>query len=196
MERCSECHQRGGATNAIPASGGYIKHHEQINEMRASKHADGAGGELTCASCHDAHIALRYPGVAGEGLTGISTTCQTCHPNKEVTVNGMPKSTDCIDCHMPRVTKSAVGDPERFTGDIRTHLMAIEPTQVGQFSEDGTVALSQLSLDFACRSCHNPDGFAGEASDEVLIEAATGYHEPPPPEPALEEEEEAGTTSP
>ncbi len=55
---CGDCHSRGGLTNAIPVSGGYIRHHEQLNEMRASKHGDGQGAELTCASCHDAHVAL------------------------------------------------------------------------------------------------------------------------------------------
>ena len=77
---------------------------------------------------------------------------------------------------MPKVTKSALGDPEIFTGDIRTHLMAIDPQQVGQFNEEGTVALSQLSLDFACRSCHNPNGSALDKSDEELIDMATDYH--------------------
>lgn len=79
---------------------------------------------------------------------------------------------------MPKVTKSAVGDPERFTGDIRTHLMAIDPQQIEQFSEDGSRALSQLGLNFACRSCHTEKGNASVISDEALIEAATGYHAP------------------
>ena len=92
----------------------------------------------------------------------------------------------CIDCHMPRVTKSALGDAERFTGDIRTHLMAIDPNQVGQFSEDGTVALSQLSLDFSCRSCHNENGTARVKTDEELIDMATGYHTPPQVMPETE----------
>jgi nitrate/TMAO reductase-like tetraheme cytochrome c subunit len=88
----------------------------------------------------------------------------------------------CIDCHMPHVTKSAVGDVARFTGDIRTHLMAIDPQQIAQFSEDGSTALSQLGLNFACRHCHVPDG-SGRAplqTDEALIEAATNYHNPAP----------------
>lgn len=84
----------------------------------------------------------------------------------------------CIDCHMPRITKSAVANPEEFTGDIRTHLMAIDVDQVGQFDPGGTVALSQVSLDFACKHCHVP-GSAFEKSDDELHEAATGYHERP-----------------
>ena len=79
---------------------------------------------------------------------------------------------------MPRVTKSAVGDAAKFTGDIRTHMMAIDPEQVGQFTEDGSEALSQIGLDFACKSCHVPDSSLAR-TDEELIEPATNYHNQP-----------------
>ncbi|KAA3665183.1 MAG: hypothetical protein DWQ04_01950 [Chloroflexi bacterium] len=190
-EACGDCHVRGGSEE-VNASGGFIKHHEQYEELFQSKHIT-----VDCVVCHDPHAGVVQFRQMGGPTT--RTTCENCHfdeeNNKENEIHAK-FAVDCIDCHMPRVTKSALGDPERFTGDIRTHLMAIEPTQVGQFTEDGTVALSQLSLDFACRSCHNPEGFAGEATDDVLIEAATGYHEPPSPEPAPGEEEDTGTTSP
>lgn len=81
---------------------------------------------------------------------------------------------------MPRVTVSAWGDTENYTGDIRTHLMAIDPAQIEQFSEDGSVALSQIGLNFACRHCHGA-GFGTEKTDEELIAAATGYHDRPEP---------------
>jgi hypothetical protein len=83
---------------------------------------------------------------------------------------------------MPLVTKSAVGDPERFTGDERTHLMAIDPNQIEQFSEDGSMALSQLGLNFVCRQCHVEGGAASLKSDEELIAVANNYHAPPAPE--------------
>jgi hypothetical protein len=76
---------------------------------------------------------------------------------------------------MPFMVKSAVGNVDTFTGDIRTHLMAIDPYQVGQFNEDGSVALSQISLDFACRHCH-VNGTAMEKTDDELINAAVDYH--------------------
>jgi hypothetical protein len=82
---------------------------------------------------------------------------------------------------MPRVTKSAVGDPEKFTGDIRTHLMAIDPNQIDQFNEDGSLALSQLGLNFSCRHCHVEGGRAAPKTDAELIDAATGIHEPSGP---------------
>ncbi len=55
---------------------------------------------------------------------------------------------------MPRVTKSALGDPEQFSGDLRTHLMAINPHATSQFDEDGAFSQPYLALDFACRNCH------------------------------------------
>jgi hypothetical protein len=76
---------------------------------------------------------------------------------------------------MPRVTRSAWGDAEKFTGDIRTHIMAIDPTQFAQFNEDGRLALSQIGLDFACRQCHGA-GLASAKTDEELSSRATGYH--------------------
>ncbi len=180
IERCGDCHQRGGATNAIPASGGYIKHHEQINEMRASKHGDGNGGELTCASCHDTHIALRYPDVAGDGLSGISKNCQTCHPNKEILVNGTPKSNDCIDCHMPPASKSAVGMQagNGWRGDVKTHIMAINTdavTREAMFNAEGTLVeldgsgLAAVTLDYACLRCHTSEDVAWASSYAIGI---------------------------
>lgn len=190
-EACGDCHVRGGAEE-VNAGGGFIKHHEQYEELFQSKHIT-----IDCVVCHDPHAGVVQFRQLGGPTT--RTTCENCHfaqaENKPNEQHGR-FAVDCIDCHMPRVTKSAVGDPERFTGDIRTHLMAISPNQIGQFSEDGSVALSQLSLDFACRSCHNPDGIAGEVADEVLIDAATGYHEPSAPEPIAGEAEDAGTPSP
>ncbi|MFH2032828.1 MAG: multiheme c-type cytochrome [Bacteroidota bacterium] len=163
--RCGECHQRGGTSNAIPASGGYIKHHEQINEMRASAHGDGMGGDLTCASCHDAHIALRYPDAAGSGLKGITVKCQDCHADKVAYVGGKVKNIDCVACHMAPATKSAVGAQKGngWQGDVKTHIMNINTdavTRDAMFTTDGSkVALdanghAAVTLDFACLRCH------------------------------------------
>jgi hypothetical protein len=54
--------------------------------------------------------------------------------------------------------------------------MAIDPTQVEQFSEDGTTVFFPISLDFACRQCHVEGGKALPKTDEQLIEKATGFH--------------------
>ena len=82
----------------------------------------------------------------------------------------------CIDCHMPRVTKSAVGNKAKFTGDIRTHMMGIDPTQIGQFTEDGNTALSQSGLNLACSHCHVKGGVSSPLYDAKLIRADKNYH--------------------
>ncbi|MCP5098331.1 MAG: hypothetical protein GY943_22510, partial [Chloroflexi bacterium] len=190
-EACGDCHFRG-AVEEVDASGGFIKHHEQYEELFQSKHIT-----IDCVICHDPHSGVVQNRELGGPTT--RTTCENCHFEQELNKENEQHARfalDCIDCHMPRVTKSAVGDAEHFTGDLRTHLMAIVPTQIGQFSEDGSTALSQLGLDFACRSCHNEDDFGGALSDEALIESATDYHAEPISEPVVEEIEAEEATSP
>ncbi len=172
---CGECHERG-AQESVNASGGFIKHHEQYEELFQSKHIT-----IDCVVCHDPHagvIALRN---AEEGTPTTRTQCENCH-FQQAKYQDSPVHMElvaCIDCHMPRATKSAVGDAEKFTGDIRTHLMAIDATQIGQFTEDGSEALSQIGLNFACRSCHVEGGMASVKTDEELIDKAWGYHDRP-----------------
>ena len=70
---------------------------------------------------------------------------------------------------MPRVSKSALGDAEHYSGDLRTHLMAINPLATSQFDEEGATSNPYLALDFACKSCHNVDDRGGEL--EFLLHA-------------------------
>ena len=170
---CGDCHRRD-AVESVNASGGFIQHHEQYEELFQSKHA-----VIDCVQCHDPHSGVVQLRQAEVQTT--RTLCENCHfesakyQSNEAHVD---LEVACIDCHMPRITKSAVGDAEKFTGDIRTHLMAIDIDQVGQFDPEGTVALSQVSLDFACRHCHQPDT-SFDLTDEELRVGATGYHERP-----------------
>lgn len=173
-ELCGECHLRGGP-EAVNASGGFIKHHEQYEELFQSKHL-----ALDCVTCHDPHVGVVQLRQAGEQTT--RTSCENCHFEKAKHQDSdfhPAMNVECIDCHMPRITKSATGNADKFTGDIRTHLMAIDPDQIGQFSEDGSTALSQLSLDFACRHCHVEGGSATAKTDDELRDRADGYHDEP-----------------
>jgi hypothetical protein len=174
-ELCGECHRRG-AVESVNAKGSFIEHHEQYEELYQSKHIS-----LDCVVCHDPHTGVVQLRQAGEQTT--RTTCEACHfqeaKNQDSEVHG-PVGVACIDCHMPRIAKTAWGNADKFTGDIRVHLMAIDPTQVGQFSEDGLVAFSQISLDFACRSCHVEGGKATVKTDDQLLETASGYHSSQP----------------
>ena len=170
-EACGACHRRN-AVEAVDASGGFIEHHEQYEELYQSKHIT-----LDCVVCHNPHEGVVQ--LRAEDKPPTRTTCENCHyqqaQNAQVSKHAA-LNVQCVSCHMPRVGKSAWGDATKFTGDIRTHLMAIDPTQTSQFSADGKKALSQLGLDFACKSCHIP-GSAVEKTDEALKAAAVGYHD-------------------
>jgi hypothetical protein len=95
----------------------------------------------------------------------------------------------CVECHMPRIMESAWGEAEKFTSDLRSHLMVINPTQLEQFTkvtgEDGKeveVAISQVGLNFACRHCHG-GGYGTPKTDEELTNMAIGYHDRAEPTP-------------
>jgi len=174
-ELCGTCHSRG-SVEEINASGGFIKHHEQYEELYQSKHL-----VLECVDCHDPHAGVVQLRKTDQQTT--RTTCENCHFMEEkfqaVTDHTKPATdVECIDCHMPRISKNALGNAAVFSGDLRTHVMAIDPYQLGQFSEDGSVAFSQISLDFACKSCHIPET-EGALADSVLSDAAVGYHDRP-----------------
>ncbi len=158
-ELCGQCHIRGDA-DTIPASGGFIRHHEQYNEMRASPHEDAG---LTCVSCHDPHK---------RGEFSIHTESQDCHGEIAASYAGTPMDklgVDCVDCHMPFASKSAVALGP-FKGDVRTHLFLINTATNGNmFNEAGNfVALTgsgraAVTIDFACLSCHTTESRAWAA---------------------------------
>ena len=174
-ELCGQCHIRN-AIEAVDAKDGFIEHHEQYEELFQSKHLT-----IDCVVCHDPHKLVVQLRQASEATT--RTQCQNCHFKQAKYQNNSKHAAmnlACVECHMPRIVKSAWGDPATFTGDIRTHLMAIDPNQIGQFSEDGKSALSQISLDYACRHCH-VEGKGFPKTDDELKATASGYHNPPAP---------------
>lgn len=170
-ELCGECHRRD-AVEAVNAKDGFIEHHEQYEELFQGKHVT-----INCVTCHDPHVGVYQLREAGKQTT--RTTCENCHFQEAKVQSAVHAAMKvaCIDCHMPKIVKTATGDARKFQGDIRTHLMAIDPEQIGQFSEDGKTSLSQVGLDFACRHCHVEGGKASPKTDEQLTEGATGYHE-------------------
>jgi hypothetical protein len=173
-ELCGHCHIRD-EVEMVEASGGFIQHHEQYEELFQSKHI-----ALNCVTCHDPHMGVVQLRIADAQPT--RTSCENCHFKQaqfQDSVVHPAIGVACVDCHMPRIVKNARGKAEMFTGDIRVHLMAIDPYQVGQFTEDGKYSLSQISLDFACRSCHVEGGTAMVKTDEELIAKAVDYHARP-----------------
>jgi hypothetical protein len=168
-EECGECHRRDNVEE-VNASGGFIQHHEQYEELFQSKHI-----VIDCVICHDPHIGVVQLRKANQATT--RTSCENCHFEQNNNINHA--ALPCVECHMARITKSAVGDISKFTGDIRTHLMAIDATQIDTFDQEGNLVSGQVGLDFACKHCHIP-GTGFEKSDEELIDMADGIHVPVP----------------
>ena len=170
-ELCGQCHTRGDVT-VIDASNGLIRHREQYLSLFQSKHIT-----LGCVMCHDPHTGVIQLRQAGEQTT--RTQCESCHFMQAQFQAPHPRVADCVDCHMPRIARTAVGDAERFTGDLRAHLFAINPYSFDQFNEEGTASFPYVGLNFACRQCHVENGMALSKSDEELMEKAVGFHKRP-----------------
>lgn len=181
---CFDCHVRG-APEEIAVGDGFILHNDQYGDLSQGKHSI-----IDCVHCHDPHAGVVQLQEA-EAERTVQAECQECHYREAQNFNIELHPRTCTECHMPYLIKTAVGDPNIFTGDVRTHHTVIDPNQIAQFSEDGTQVLPQLGLNFACRHCHVEGGMASPKSDEELIQAATGIHAPPVAEQATPEAESA-----
>ncbi len=177
-EMCGRCHVNESAYK-VSASDGFIHSNQQYAELTQSKHL-----ALNCTDCHDPHTGVAQLRQAEQQTT--RTLCQNCH-FKEAQYQKEPHksaSLECIECHMPRIDVTATGNADKWTGDTRSHLFGIDPTQIDQFvtategDKQVTYSLSQVGLDFACRHCH-VKGVGFNKTDEQLIEMATGFHDRP-----------------
>lgn len=145
---CGQCHIRG-SKDKIPASGGFIQHHEQYNEHLAGSHKS-----FDCVTCHDPHKKAQF---------SIKTSCASCHSSQTSAYKGSTMDqfgVQCIDCHMPEATKSAISKG-KYEGDIRTHLFKISTDAgsnmfytVEEKGKKNAYAKDFVSLDFACLNCH------------------------------------------
>ena len=177
---CGSCHIRGNPA-LIDASGGFVKHHEQYEELFNSKHF-----ATSCITCHDPHASAVYTDEEINPDKGIRQQCDTCHWQQLFQNNRRHLSVDCIDCHMPPLAKSAAGNLDIFTGDIRSHLFSINPDpNASQFNDDGSLSSPYITLSYACKQCHNGE-WARDHDLESLAAMADGYHTPPLPTPVLE----------
>lgn len=165
-ETCTTCHIDTQVENII-AEGGFVSHHDGYLTPFPSKKA-----VMQCVDCHNPHATTKY----AKGI-GIKQECESCHfQAAEYQKIDNRRHADCIDCHMPRAIQVATSDPAQFSADMRTHLMAINPAEVAQFTNDGEWAGPYLALDFACKGCHNDDGRGPVLDDERLVAVATDYH--------------------
>ncbi|MBI5099714.1 MAG: hypothetical protein HZB30_10810, partial [Nitrospirae bacterium] len=167
LTACGQCHTRhandeecfglevtGGALTG-GTSDGFIKHHEQYNEMVGYEETGAGKGvhaELSCVACHDPHKrSHKVPddvatalGITDNNLSakarGAVVDCASCHEaqkNATGTVSSSAAITahnaagvDCIDCHMAEATKSGTGIKGTWgkKGDDKTHIFKINPS--------------------------------------------------------------------
>lgn len=168
---CAKCHIRG-ESNKIPASGGFIRHHEQWNEMSRTKHA-----ALKCVDCHDPHIGL-HPSNP-DRAAAIKLKCENCHiketesfKNSGINHYGSSAGPDCIDCHMPKADKSATASGP-YEGDLRSHLCRINiDPNAEMFTSDGHYANGYLTLEYTCLTCHSDKDKTWAANNAVRIHSS------------------------
>jgi hypothetical protein len=175
-ELCGQCHIRGDVTQ-IDASGVFIRHHEQYEERFQSKHRT-----LECVDCHDPHATTRFRDEPEALGSGVRIECANCHWEQEQFFPAGHVVPTCEDCHMAKVAKSALGDADRFTGDVASHLFGINPYATEQFIElddGGLISQPYITVDYACKSCHSEGGIASTKTTEELQAFAQGYHDRP-----------------
>jgi predicted CXXCH cytochrome family protein len=163
---CRECHVYVQPAS-LDVNNGFIQHSDHLGDLSQSKHQI-----LDCLTCHDPHSGVVQ--FLRDRQQATRLLCQDCH-YKEAQFQNNQRHTainiGCTDCHMPYLIQSGSANPKAFTGDMSTHVVAIDPTKLRQFKDDGSLATGQISLDYACRRCHGMT-----KSDEELLTAATGYH--------------------
>ena len=147
-EACGKCHQRGGINPKPPAKGGFIRHHEQINELLS-----GAHNGLSCMECHDPHKRAIY----------AKNNCAECHEDAAASYAENIHAKDdikCFACHMPQMSKSAI-NINKYTGDVRSHIFQIttdpKTSAFVTVENDGNklmYASGLVTLEFACLGCH------------------------------------------
>ncbi|MBT4266504.1 MAG: hypothetical protein HOD85_20070 [Deltaproteobacteria bacterium] len=165
-EKCGKCHQRGSMDIPPLAKKGLIRHHEQFNEVNTGPHEG-----TDCVECHNPH----------KRAINVKAKCTDCHDDDKFiaqakTIHGKSAVT-CVDCHMPRATKSAI-KTGKFAGDTRSHLVKINVDPMASMFKPGmlkgkkvTFAEGFVTLEYSCLNCH------GARDKKWAAEKAKGYHD-------------------
>jgi len=171
-ELCGQCHTRD-PDRRIAASGGFIKHHEQYDELVNSPHRF-----MDCGRCHEPHKSVIYE------LGGLldKDNCTSCHSGIEIALPAK-QGMSCTSCHMPLAAKSAVKTGvDGLLGDIHSHSFKLNTdynqpmfTEDGKFVELDAEGDAVIKVEFACLDCH--DGVtASERDDEFFYQTAASIH--------------------
>jgi hypothetical protein len=164
---CRNCHLQGDAATVEPHEG-FLPNHDQYADLFIGKKT-----VMDCVDCHNPHVTTKYA-----ERFGAAVTCESCHfQQQQYQKISDRRHATCVACHMPQLIHVATGNPEQYTADMRTHLMAINPAALTTADRNGVFSQPFVGLDFACKSCHNPDGRGPELDDERLQSVATGYHD-------------------
>jgi hypothetical protein len=165
-EACGNCHYRG-SEGVVESSGGFIKHHEQYEEIATAPHA-----AMECIDCHNPHQSAVYADEEFNPNRGQRVTCTSCHFVQTRSPEHVENNVTCVDCHMPPMTASGARDADLLWGDVSTHLYQINTdTDAPQFTEDGSGVMPYITLEYACTRCHSDWG------TNRMARGAVGYHD-------------------
>lgn len=129
----------GGDQMKIYANGSVDGHHQQYNDWQRSVHAEKG---VSCTSCHYVH-QLGLPPTQFQTVGAGSGQCLSCHTgNTNKYAHSIHSFSNCIGCHMPRITMSAE------SGDVLRHTFSLMPPQAS--IKAGGVDNQPNS----CSSCH------------------------------------------
>jgi hypothetical protein len=174
-ELCGECHFGADLETVEPIDPARLSH-PAAEAIYRGKHEI-----LDCVICHDPHSGIVQPQQADAPVT--TTQCAECHYEAAKYQNNEAHKRlkiTCSECHQSTIVKTAWGDPARFSGDIHSHQMAIDPTRIDQVNTAVNPAAYDIApngLNFACRHCH-VNGGSSAKTDEELIANALRYHSP------------------
>ncbi len=166
-EACGNCHYRG-SEGVVESSGGFIKHHEQYEEILTAPHA-----AMECVDCHNPHQSAVYADEEYNPNRSLRSMCTNCHFENLSSEEHVENGVTCTDCHMAPMTASGNRNADLLWADISTHLYQINTNpDAPQFNEDGSAVMPYITVQYACTRCHSDQAL------EDLAEAADGYHNP------------------
>ncbi len=133
-------HQVGEDEAQFYADKSRDRHHRQYNDWQQSIHAQKG---VSCTSCHYVH-QLGLPPTQFQTVGAGSGQCLSCHTgNTNKYAHAIHSFSNCIGCHMPRITMSAESGAA-----LRHNFKLMSP-------EDSLKAGGIEKVPNACSSCHH-----------------------------------------